>query len=493
MRLLQNPGDVRSWSKEDLSLLRASFERAVGGLSALRDDSSEPAALRVEAIAVLELLGITPNYEQLAEIGRQDDEAAKALLLVLSFSERREVPEPLKAFLIHCIQRHDSRVRSLAASQVGFRKVKEAYEALSAAIHAQMPRAELCLLEAMARIRPSREILNLLQEQLFSELPEWVKEDWLRAITSLGAATQDSALREDVSLLCLEYLRGRPDTRSISGNVAEAVEFMATVGSVEAAKATLRELVLSSNWRLLQEDALDELEKLDATLAAQTRLQVGIESKQRGSTRKATPPESVKSTAEVAEVLVRTGVLTQSEVERAIAKAREKAPGDAERAEELPAVGLIAFADKLACVDVKGGEHPARHDLLLGELAKASGGFFNPEAPLERYVSRLPDEKNEPHDSEGPGRWVPADAGDYEVQFIHGEKLYRFAPKDRGRWVDIKAVLSAIHKALADAGVNERFVPHADSGEMGVLMFANPAALKNASREVELPLMEGFA
>jgi hypothetical protein len=46
---------------------------------------------------------------------------------------------------------------------------------------------------------------------------------------------------------------------------------------------------------------------------------------------------------------------------------------------------------------------------------------------------------------------------------------------------------------LEDAGVSERFVLHADSGEIGLSMFANPTALKNASREIELPLMEGFA
>jgi hypothetical protein len=493
MRLLQNPGEVRPWSNEDLGLLRASRARTVASLSALRDDNSRPTVRRVEAIAVLDLLGITPDYQQFAELGGQNDDAAKVLLLFLSRSERRDVPEPLRAFLIHCFQSHDSHVRSLAANQVGVRQVKEAFDALSSVIRAQMPQPELCLLEAAARIRPSREILNLLRDQLFSALPEWEKEDRLRAITALGAATQDIALREEVSLVCLEYLRRRPDTSSISGHVSGAVEFMAVVAPVEAAKARLRELVLSSSWRLLQKDALDELEKLDATLAAETRVHVGIESDRHRSTRKATPPESVKPTAEVAEVLVRTGVLTQSEVDRAIAKAREKSPEGADSAEELSPVAFMVFAEKLAFVNVKGDAYPARHDLLLEEFAKASGGLFNPEAPLERYHANLPDETNELHDSDGPGRWVPAGAGDYEIQFIHREKLYRFAPKDQGRWLDITAVLAAIHKALDDAGVSERFVPHAESGEIGLFMFANPAALKNASREIALPLMEGLA
>jgi hypothetical protein len=175
-----------------------------------------------------------------------------------------------------------------------------------------------------------------------------------------------------------------------------------------------------------------------------------------------------------------------------MAKAREASP-DVDTAEELTPLALIAFADKLAIVNVKGDRHPARHDLLLQEFAKASGGLFNPEAPLERYNSNLPEDPNEPQDSDGPGRWVRVGEGDYEIQFIHGENLYRFAPKDQGRWIDIIAVLNVIDKALEDAGVSERFIPHADSGEMGLFIFAYPAALKNASRELDLPLKEGFA
>jgi hypothetical protein len=104
---------------------------------------------------------------------------------------------------------------------------------------------------------------------------------------------------------------------------------------------------------------------------------------------------------------------------------------------------------------------------LLENFAKASGGLFNPEAPLERYHPNLSEETKEPHDSDGPGRWVPAGAGDYEIQFIHRENLYRFAPKDQGRWIDITAVLAAIYKAWEDAGVSERFVPHAEGARSG--------------------------
>src|SRR5713226_8812510 len=73
MHMLENPREVRPWSKEDLGLLRANRDRTVASLSTLRDDNSTPAGLRVEAIAVLDLLGITPDYQQFAQLGIQDD------------------------------------------------------------------------------------------------------------------------------------------------------------------------------------------------------------------------------------------------------------------------------------------------------------------------------------------------------------------------------------------------------------------------------------
>lgn len=40
--------------------------------------------------------------------------------------------------------------------------------------------------------------------------------------------------------------------------------------------------------------------------------------------------------------------------------------------------------------------------------------------------------------------------------------------------------------------VSERLVPHAESGKIGLFMFASPAALKNASREIDLRRGDGF-
>jgi hypothetical protein len=41
-------------------------------------------------------------------------------------------------------------------------------------------------------------------------------------------------------------------------------------------------------------------------------------------------------------------------------------------------------------------------------------------------------------------------------------------------------------------GYGERFVPYAENGEIGLFMFANPAVLKNVSREIELAPNWGF-
>jgi hypothetical protein len=109
---------------------------------------------------------------------------------------------------------------------------------------------------------------------------------------------------------------------------------------------------------------------------------------------------------------------------------------------------------------------------LILDLAKASAGRFKPEAALETYT---PDSTD-------------ADTGKYAVEFIHGGKLYRFAPRDLVDWYDMDAVLAAVNRALADGGGAERFVPLASEGQIAELIFAAPDKLQAEAPELGLKI-----
>jgi hypothetical protein len=492
--LLSDPEKIKSHDQEGLQLLNADRTASVASLIRLRDDNSKSAALRIHAIEALRIFNVPPDFDQLAILGGTNNAARKELLLVLACTDwrRQPVPQPIKSFLIDSVKSSDSQIRRLAANEIGWRKVSEAAATLRSTVRAQA-QPELCLLDAAARICASEEILGLLRHHLASETFENRREDVLAAIVQLGASTTDRALREEAVRNCFTYLSEQPDQRSISGNVSEAVEFIAAAGRVESSKAMLQEIVVSSKWKLLKQDALDELAKLDPAVAAKTAAQAGVNRNEKRTG--ATANVNSRPSSEVAVFLVEYDVLDQMEVERALTRwGAKQQEAKAERGnnnlqDDLDFIGFMALADRLCIINVKSDSYPTRHDLLLLEFAECSAGLFKPEAALQHFVSNLPDE---PEDPDQPGRWIPTGIAEYSVQFVHGGKLYRFAPKDQGRWTDIFAVVKAIHRALQDSEVTEQFVPLADTGEMGLFIFGKPDAIRKAAQEFDLPLRDDF-
>ncbi|MFN3648842.1 MAG: hypothetical protein ACK47B_04600 [Armatimonadota bacterium] len=128
-------------------------------------------------------------------------------------------------------------------------------------------------------------------------------------------------------------------------------------------------------------------------------------------------------------------------------------------------------AGLLTSFDAETGVIPVRHDRLLRDFARHSGGAFKPEAPYERWLGSDDDE-------EAP----------YVVQFIHGGKLYKFKAENLGDWYDVTAVVDAANRALADAGERRRFVALVGDGQVAELVFADPEALAAAAKELFLPL-----
>ena len=92
---------------------------------------------------------------------------------------------------------------------------------------------------------------------------------------------------------------------------------------------------------------------------------------------------------------------------------------------------------------------------------------FKPEAVLEIYRPL----------AEG------SDEGEYTLQFIHSDRLYRVRPEDRGYQHDLAAVMAVVNRALADAGVADRFVAWTWDSALVQYLFAPPHALRAAAAE----------
>ena len=107
------------------------------------------------------------------------------------------------------------------------------------------------------------------------------------------------------------------------------------------------------------------------------------------------------------------------------------------------------------------GSYPPQHERLVGYAAAASRGRFTPEAVLQTGSP------------EGVEHEQPA----YRLAFISGERAYSVACRNFGDYYDSAAVFAAVHRALADLGCEERFVPLGIGGQDAHLLFGIPEAV----------------
>ena len=476
--LLKEPGNVRSYDKEGIELLRGERVRSKTALERLRDDRSTPAKMRIEAIYELRFLEVPASSEQLAELGRMNDAAAATVLFELqsneAYAKDQPLPKPLVQFVIDCIRSKDPQARMAAAHLAGSRKISEAGDIIVQQIRERRePEPEL--LQAAAQLRPSAEILDRLQEQLKQKRSDSSGRA-LGAIADLSEATQDLALKQRAARVCAEHLAREPNHPWLDGDAMSAIDAIAAAEPPDTARSLLQDLVRSGEWRLVREAALQRLEKIDAKLAQELSTQTAL--KTGGEASKAESRSRSVSLKQLAEVCTRHGVLTAVEAQKAVAEYASKVAGDPEDSADIR--GLFHFAGRFLVFDVETGMVQNRHDLLLTQFAEASGGLFRPEAALERYV--------DPNVKSNAGQWVEEGKGRYMVQFIHHGKLYRFAPNDLGDWYDVGAVVKAIHTALAVAGIGERFVALESGGQDAQFIFGRPAAIEGAAKELGLEL-----
>ena len=126
--------------------------------------------------------------------------------------------------------------------------------------------------------------------------------------------------------------------------------------------------------------------------------------------------------------------------------------------------------------DVETSEVPVRHDELLAQFAKASGGAFQPEACHENMLKKNED------DDEAP----------YRVQFIHRDRLYCFEARNFGDWYDVEAVVKACNQALQDSGSPKRFYQAESDGQCASFLCVTPEHAKILSEQFNICFEESL-
>jgi hypothetical protein len=484
IELLDNPAEIHHFDEESLTILGEQRERSVATLCNMRDDESRPAPARVDAIVALKFLEVPPDPEQLTRLGLTDDDAMLALLhafydLFPRWPQKEHVPESYTPFLKAAIKSGNRQIRNSAAYIAsGNPRLSVSVDLLQ--IIRSQPQPELEMLAAAARCCPSAEILGLLTKA-YGEPAYLDKNKIIETVATLGQSTDDVNLKQGAAKICFDYLRSHPDDRSYGSEVTESLKLISATPAVENARATLVALVRSSSWELLRPNALEQLLELDPAVATELSKETGIPCVPK-------PKSEIGGTdipvLVLADICIKHGILSESEA-------------DAAKAEELKtdkgkisdALSFFHCANRLCVFDAQASYYPRRHDLLLLDFATGSAGLLRPEAVVEDFKSNQP-ETAEGDKVAGPGRWVRPELDEYSLQFIHEDKLYRVFPRSLHRQYDIEATLSAIHRALEDANVADRFCSLADTGACAAFIFAIPFALRAAASELGLVLCD---
>ena len=165
------------------------------------------------------------------------------------------------------------------------------------------------------------------------------------------------------------------------------------------------------------------------------------------------------------EISVRHGLLSKSPSPETLRAARME--DDPLGSRFYHWVSVMVREGRAAHFDAETGTFPNRHDeLILKELRDAGGGLFQPTRAIEVWRK---------------------DGEYYDVAFEHRGKWYRFSAENLGDWYDVDAVMDAANRALADAGVRERFHSIVTGGQDALLVLAKPESLEAAARELKVP------
>ncbi|MCA9255417.1 MAG: hypothetical protein KDA33_07250, partial [Phycisphaerales bacterium] len=212
-----------------------------------------------------------------------------------------------------------------------------------------------------------------------------------------------------------------------------------------------------------------------------------LETRERLLARLDEPPDR-----QIVEWLNSEGVIEAPDAEAFLESARKKPSEfwdevEAEGPSDAP-MGLTSIlhaAGMLIVFDAETGEIPVRHDQLIEEFGAASGGAFRPTACYEEMLQDHPDDWKAP----------------YRVEFVAGDRLYRFGARNFGDWYDVERIVDVCNWALKDTGSLRRFYSMEWGGQIACFVCVTPSQAKALSEtfhvvwsnELDAAMREGKA
>jgi hypothetical protein len=169
------------------------------------------------------------------------------------------------------------------------------------------------------------------------------------------------------------------------------------------------------------------------------------------------------------EAAVETGLVPSPPDEQEWSSLRATSWADAE--DGVAQLWALLHHRKVLLVYDAETSYPPRHQRLLMAAADMTHGLLAPEAAMQTGSP------------EGIEQGEPA----YRLSFLSDGRAYQVACRQHGDYYDSEAVLAAVHRALADKGREERFVPIGVGGQDAHLIFGRPDAVHAFCDRVFIP------
>lgn len=176
--------------------------------------------------------------------------------------------------------------------------------------------------------------------------------------------------------------------------------------------------------------------------------------------------------AEIAAMFEEAGIMDRAAF-HAAAEQRLQSPDEQDDATpgQADPIGVLTAAGRVVAFDSEADRTPARHDWLLAEFAANSMGAFQPESAVEMS------NKNDYDFIEN-----------YDLSFIQDGHLYQSQLQYFGDWFDVRRTVYMVNRALADAGVDERFCGVETRSQLALFVYVKPAQMQALATAFEIPI-----